>query len=120
MAKTASKRKGRQFWTAHVERFEQMEGVTQREFARQHGLVYGTFRHWLYQLRADRAKAEADSMADAQITEVQFVEVDHQSFTESRGTTMVEVGEVRLHVDGLPAPEWIVELAIRLKGGQRC
>lgn len=116
MAKKSSKKKGRQFWTSQVERFEQMDGVTQKEFARQHGLVYGTFRHWIYQLRAERAKAEAKT----QMTTAQFVEVDHRSLGAPDRATVVEVGDIRLHLDGLPEPQWLAELAARLKGGQRC
>ena len=110
--KLAKKRKGRQFWTAQVERFEQMEGVTQREFTEREGLVFGTFRHWLYQLRAERA--------DAQMTAVHFVEVDHQALNSPDRATIVEIGEVRLHLDGLPDPRWLVEVADRLRGGQPC
>lgn len=46
--------KGRTFWTPLVDEFERSSGITQAAFARQYGIKAGTFRKWLYQLRAER------------------------------------------------------------------
>lgn len=112
MTKHADVKKGRHFWTAHIERFEKSNGVTQKAYARRHGLVLTTFRHWLYKLRAEQMEA------NAKIEAVQFVELEPSFIEAPRHKMVVEVGNVCLHLDTLPDPRWLAELAVYSEGGQ--
>lgn len=95
--------KGRTFWTPLVDEFERSSGITQAAFAREYGIKAGTFRKWLYQLRAER-KVTQDTPS------VRFVEVDTAP-APSRPTAVLELGGLRLELDALPEPAWLAELA---------
>jgi transposase-like protein len=103
--------KGRTFWTPLVDEFERTDGITQAAFARQYGIKAGTFRKWLYQLRAER-KATQDTPP------VRFVEVDTAA-APARPTAVLEMGALRLELEALPEPAWLAELT-RALGGESC
>ena len=48
-------RRSRGFWIQLVGEYEGGEGISQREFCRQHRVSYGTFRDWLSKLRKEGA-----------------------------------------------------------------
>lgn len=70
-----------------------------------------TFRKWLYQLRKERETLSEN-------LPIRFVEVEPTPVVRSE-KVVVEVGQVRVQVDGLPEPAWLAELACRF-GGSSC
>lgn len=106
-------KKGRSFWTPLVLEYERTSGVTQAAFADKHGLRPDSFRKWLYKIRNERR-------AQPQDVPIRFVEVDSTPAARPPGEqVVVEIGDVRVHLEQLPEPAWLVELAGRL-GGSPC
>jgi len=57
----AMRRRGREFWTKLVDKYEAMSGETHGEFAARHGVERATFERWLYLLRGERSEPAAKS-----------------------------------------------------------
>jgi transposase-like protein len=107
------KRRGRSFWTPLVREYEQSSGITQKAFAQSHGVRTDTFRSWLYQLRREAAAADSQSTPC-------FVEVDTSRVHSSSQSVTLELGDVRVHLDALPEPGWLAELARQTGEARSC
>jgi hypothetical protein len=86
--------------------------VTQSEFAKAKRVHPGTLGKWIYKLR-DEQKRAASSLP------MRFVEVEPPSVADT-SQVRLEVGGVRLHLDRLPEPGWLAELAHQMRGGSPC
>jgi transposase-like protein len=106
------KKRGRSFWTPLVAEYEQTSGVTQAEFADKHGVRSDTFRKWLYQVRNER-KSQTQKVA------ARFIEIESTPI-RSVQQTVVELGQVRVRLEGLPDPAWLAELSRHVQGGPTC
>jgi hypothetical protein len=107
----SQQKRGRSFWTPLVLEYEQTSGVTQAAFADGHGVRPESFRKWLYKIRNEH---EAQPRGEP----IRFVEVEAVPLGRA-SQVVVEIGDVRVHLDRLPGPVWLAELAGRL-GGSPC
>lgn len=106
------KKRGRSFWTPLVAEYEQTSGVTQAVFAERHGVRADTFRKWLYKVRNERK-------SQAQIVPPRFVEIESTPVVPTQ-QTVIELGQVRVCIEGLPDPAWLAEFARHAQGGSPC
>ena len=109
-----SQERNRRFWRPLVEKFESSEGLTQKEFAQHHGLKVTTFRYWLYQLRKEKSQDGEKPVP------VRFVELEVEPPDVAGVNAVVDLGAVQMHLDTLPDPRWLAELAACVKGGRTC
>ena len=103
------KRRGRQFWSPLVERFE-ASGESALVFARRHRVNAGTLRGWVYQLRREKRDG-ADPM---RFVEVQAAEIRRAPVEVAYGERTV----VRLPGDA--TADDIAKLVLALETARSC
>lgn len=90
----------------------QASGLTQREFALEHGVKLGTFQQWLYRPRSSQpiARGKKPAFQEVSVTEVPFLNSWAAELQLPRG----EVLRLNSHA----SPEWVGALVQKL--GQAC
>jgi hypothetical protein len=90
----------------------QASGLTQREFAQQHGVKLGTFQQWVYRPRSPHRVTRRKKLAfqEVAITEVPFLNSWAAELTLPRG--------VALRLNSHASAEWVGALVQKL--GQIC
>jgi hypothetical protein len=99
-----SKRRGREFWEHMILEFDQLQGVTQQQFAASKDVNVATFRQWIYRLRQEQAMPSGHAIAR---TTSHFFEVE----VAATPLVIVRLGAVAVEFSAVPPPAWVAELA---------
>lgn len=99
--------KGVEFWRPHVAEMVR-QGRTVAEYAREHALVAGTLKWWRSKLRDEFEPKAARAAAGARFVAIQVREAQAPALG---GVTLTLGCDVRVHLPGLPAPQWVAALA---------
>jgi hypothetical protein len=105
-------RRGREFWEQMILEFDQLQDVTQQQFAESKGVKVATFRQWIYRLRQERTQSDSSERAVARTTPATGVNA-HFFEVEVDVTPLVRVrmGVVIVEFSAVPPPAWVAELA---------
>ena len=106
MAKQRRARQGRAYWTNVIAKFEG-HGLSHEAFCKREKLNIGTFRAWLYRLRAEGGVGVPG-----------FVEVVEQA-TPASQECVVRFGSVQVEFGKTPAAAYLAELLTTLESRPR-
>ncbi|WP_050978208.1 MULTISPECIES: IS66 family insertion sequence element accessory protein TnpA [Alcaligenaceae] len=102
-----------EFWSSHLSAID-AEGVTAKDYARQHGLSVSSLYYWRKQLK--HAAGANGAAGTSTFLPVQ-VAVD-RSPGSSASCTLVLAPGVRLELAQLPSAEWLAALGRALQGAR--
>lgn len=106
------RRHGQEFWEQLAEEFDQLQGVSQREFAELKGVNVATFRHWIYRFRKDRGDP---NLCHSWISRHPEADAAHAGFIEVEldvsPVVIVRLGAVVVEFGAVPPPAWVAQLA---------
>jgi hypothetical protein len=106
MGKRARGRRSRDAWAETVARFER-SGLTQVAFCRRERVTLGTFRAWLYRLRAEGAGAAGPG----------FLEVE--AVAPQEAGCVVRVAGAEIGFSAAPEPSYLAALVSALERDRR-
>jgi len=99
--------KGAEFWRPHVAEMVRQRR-TAEEYAREHALVAGTLKWWRSKLRDEFEPRQPRVSANGRFVAIQVREAQAPALG---GVTLTVGRDVRVHLPGLPAPQWVAALA---------
>jgi len=100
----------RSYWRGVVADFER-SGRTQEAFARSRRLNVWTFRTWLYRVRGERGKREANP---ARLVEVKVADAERPSAPNA--VRIRACNGVTLEFNGVPTPSYLAAVVSELAG----
>jgi transposase-like protein len=104
---------GTEFWVAHVDAVK-LETISAREYARRHGLSVAALYYWQRKLKSNAEAGEAGHASKFVALRV----ADAAAVRRSCLCTLVLPQGMHLEMSALPAPGWLADLGLAMRGAR--